>query len=83
MTPLQVTVGVAATQVLPESGARQAYVIVNNSLANMWIGPDNTVTALTGFLLAAGQQFGADNDPAALWAIGAAGGQALGVATIP
>ncbi len=83
MTPLQIVVGVVATLVLSADGSRKSYVVVNNSMANMWLDNNSNVNAATGFLLAAGQQYGADDDPVALWAIGAVGAQALGVATLP
>jgi hypothetical protein len=46
----QVTVGTTAVQLLQPSGSRQR-ALLNAPSGSVYIGPDNTVTSSSGFLL--------------------------------
>ena len=55
-TSTNVSVGNTATLIIAANAARQELIITNNSVSpDIYIGPDSSVTAVTGLPLYAGQ----------------------------
>lgn len=61
-----VSVGTSATQILAANTERKSAVIYNNSAASVFVGPANTVTTATGFVIPTGQAL-TDADTVDAW----------------
>ena len=78
-----ITVTTTAVQLLAASGDRKAYTVINRGTDTIYIGSDDTVAAATGATLQAGDQVSGEDDPAAVWAVAAAGSQRVEVLEVP
>ena len=59
-TTAAVTVTTTATLVMPANVRRGSFYLLNNGATSMFIGETNSITALTGFPLAAASQVSED-----------------------
>lgn len=78
----RLSVGVAAGQVLEQSGNRLSVAFVNRGGADIYLGRDATVSALTGLTVKPGDFFSFASDFDEYWAIAAAPATALEIVEV-